>query len=207
MTDADGLDEALGVSLIRVQRQIEAIYQLEPTPDIAPFVRVGAENSREQVLVRQSFDDLELVVLLPAASVDALVADDPMPDDMDAYLGAIEGISHFIHLAERARTRLPTTLLELELQAEVDKFAILADRPALLAPRELHALHRRLYENVRYLHAGQSELGQRYRLANDLAAKLWSYLIRDGRNVSIRSVLRRFYRASQAEKIRMVRAA
>jgi hypothetical protein len=216
MTEADGLDEARAnpgtdvtcEALVRVQRQIEAIYQLEPTPDIAPFVRVGAVNSREQVLVRQSFeDDLELVVLLPAASVDALVANDPIPDDMDAYLGAIEGISHFIHLAERARTRLPTTLLELELQAEVDKFAILADRPALLAPRELHALHRRLYEDVRYLHTGQSELGQRYRLANDLAAKLWSCLIRDGQNGSIRSVLRRFYRASQAEKIRMVRAA
>jgi hypothetical protein len=68
-------------------------------------------------------------------------------------------------------------------------------------------VHRRLYEDVRYLHAGQTELGQRYRLANDLAAKLWSCLIRDGQNMSIRGVLRRFYRASQAEKIRMVRAA
>jgi hypothetical protein len=200
------IDEAIGLALVRVQRQLESIYQLEPAPAIAPFVRVGAANSREEVLVRQSPNDLELVVVLPEASLDALLKSDPMLDDMDSYLGGIEGISHFIHLAERARTDLPTTLLELELQAEVDKFAILADRPALPAP-ELEALHRRLYADVRYLHTSQSELGQRYRLANDLAARLWSYLIRAGQSDATRGLLRRFYRASQAEKIRMVRAA
>jgi len=89
----------------------------------------------------------------------------------------------------------------------VDKFAILADTPHALRVTELQSLHRRLYENVRYLHASASERGQRYRLANDLAAKLWSNLIQRGHSGSNRSILHRFYRASQAEKIRMVRAA
>jgi hypothetical protein len=194
------------IELNRMQRRLEAIYQLEPAPEIAPFVRVEANDAREQLIVRQSVDALELVVLLPGASLAALLTRDPT-GDMDAYLAAIEGISHFIHLAERARTRLPTTLLELELQAEVDKFAILADAPTALPTFQLHTLHRRLYENVRYLHASSSERGQRYRLANDLAAKLWSQLIRTGESGCSRDVLRRFYRASQAEKIRMVRAA
>jgi hypothetical protein len=44
-------------------------------------------------------------------------------------------------------------------------------------------------------------------LANDLAAKLWSSLIAQGQNDRTQLLLRRFYRASQAEKIRMVRAA
>ena len=44
-------------------------------------------------------------------------------------------------------------------------------------------------------------------LANDLAARLWSQLIRLGPAAARRSTLKRFYRASQAEKIRMVRAA
>jgi hypothetical protein len=207
MADAAGPSEVLCIELVRVQRQIEAIYQLEPTPPIAPFVQVESNDTREQLIIKQSLDDLELVVLLPGASLDALLARDPA-GDMDAYLGAIEGISHFIHLAERARTSLPTTLLELELQAEVDKFALLADAPQALHVTELHSLHRRLYEDVRYLHASATERGERYRLANDLAAKLWSQLIRQGsQSPPIRSVLRRFYRASQAEKIRMVRAA
>lgn len=196
-------DPALQRELIRTQRRIEAIYQLEPAPAIGPFVRIE-EAGREQLIVRQSVDELELVVLLPAACAQALISEEPELA-MDAYLGAIEGISHFIHLAERARTRLPTTLLELELQAEVDKFALLADAP--LPANELQDLHRRLYEDVRYLHAEETERGQRYRLANDLAARLWSQLIAQGQGEPTRSLLRRFYRASQADKIRMARAA
>jgi len=195
--------------LSRIQRRLEQIYQLEPAPCIVPFVRIEADDSREQLIVRQSTDDLELVVLLPEASVQALAAND-RHGEMDAYLGAIEGISHFIHLAERARTQLPTTLLELELQAEVDKFTILADSAeavAVLPAEELQNLHRRLYEDVRYLYAAATERGERYRLANDLAARLWSQLLAQRRGDWTLDVLRRFYRAGQAEKIRMVQAA
>jgi hypothetical protein len=206
MTAHAGLSEPLGLAFERVQRQLEGIYQLEPAPGIAPFVKVKEDTGREELLVRQTLDALEIVVLLPEVSVQALLAADPVESDIDAYLGAIEGISHFIHLAERARTCLPTTLLELELQAEVDKFAILADGTDLPLSN-LHELHRRVYQDVRYLHASHSEIGQRYRLANDLAAKLWSWLLKGGQDGAIRDVLRRFYRASQAEKIRMARAA
>ena len=196
--------EQVSGELSRIQRRLEQIYQLEPAPCIVPFVRIEADDSREQLIVRQSFDDLELVVLLPEASVQALVANDRHVE-MDAYLGAIEGISHFIHLAERARTQLPTTLLELELQAEVDKFTILAD--AGVPAEQLQGLHRRLYEDVRYLYAAATERGERYRLANDLAARLWSQLLAYGRDDWTLDVLRRFYRAGQAEKIRIVQAA
>ena len=198
------LCDRAGDELRRIQRRLEQIYQLEPTPCILPFVRVEADERREQLIVRQSVEELELLVLLPEASLQALSANDPSLA-MDAYLGAVEGISHFIHLAERARTLLPTTLLELELQAEVDKFTVLADGG--VQPADLAVLHRRLYEDVRYLHAEGTEQGERYRLANDLAAKLWSSLLAHGQSDWTQLVLRRFYRASQAEKIRMVSAA
>jgi len=201
--DAPEPGEAISLELTRTQRRLEAIYQLEPTPAIAPFVRIEA-HGREQLIVRQSIDQLELVVLLPESAVQALMANRP-EHEMDAYLNAIEGISHFIHLAERARVQLPTTLLELELQAEVDKFAILTDGP--FESGTLQHLHRRLYEDVRYVHAEATEVGRRYRLANELAAKLWSQLIPHGHTPETRSVLRRFYRAGQADKIRMACAA
>ncbi len=200
------MDESLAVELIRVQRQIEAIYQLEPAPAITPFVRIEDGDAREQLIVRQSMDALELVVLLPESSVRALLAGGA-DTDMDAYLGAIEGISHFIHLAERARTRLPTTLLELELQAEVDKFAVLLDGASDRGGAHRYGLHRRLYEDVSYLHTAASERGRRYRLANELAAKLWVQLLRLDVSDEVLGVLRRFYRAGQAEKIRIASAA
>jgi hypothetical protein len=206
MTDLAHPNESLSLELVRVQRQIEAFYELEPAPVITPFVRVDAADAREQLLVRQFGEEVDIVVLLPRASVAALLARDATLA-LDAYLGAIEGISHFIHLADRARTELPTTLLELELQAEVDKFAILAGDREDQTPLDLVSLHRRLYEDVTFVHTSASESGQRYRLANDLAARLWSQLIRKGPAAHHRGMLKRFYRASQAEKISMVRAA
>lgn len=196
----------LGAALIRLQRDLEAIYELEPAPPIAPFVRVDPDEAREQLLVRESMDGMDIVVVLPLASAEAVLSRG-VSAELDAYLGAVEGISHFIHLAERARTELPTTLLELELQAEVDKFALLAGEQAPANTVELVSLHRRLYENVRFLHASATEAGQRYRLANGLAARLWSQLIRQGPAALHRETLKRFYRASQAEKISMVAAA
>jgi hypothetical protein len=206
MTDLDHPSEPVCLELVRVQRRIEAIYELEPAPAIAPYVRVDGEDAREQLLVCQSAESVDITVLLSRASAAALVSRDATLE-LDAYLEAIEGISHFIHLADRARTELQTTLLELELQAEVDKFLILAEQRETHSTFELVSLHRRLYEDVRFLHASATERGQRYRLANDLAARLWSQLIRQGPAADHRGTLKRFYRASQAEKISMVRAA
>jgi hypothetical protein len=202
-TAPHGLAAPEGLELCRLQLQLEALYQLEPTPPIVQFVRTDASAARERVLVRQLEGALELAVELPPACLAALVH--PAPHEcMDDYLGAVEGVSHFIHLVERARTGVPTTLLELELQAEVDKFAVLSRGPDTLLPHDLRKLHRRLYEDVVYLHAPGTELGRRYRMANDLAARLWAQLIDERAVESIRSTLRRFYRASQADKIRMV---
>jgi hypothetical protein len=206
MIDGAPPSDALCLELVRVQRQLEAVYELEPTPSIGPFVRVDPADAREQLLVREQADTVDIIVLLPRASAEAFLSKDAMLE-LDAYLGAIEGISHFIHLADRARTELPTTLLELELQAEVDKFVILSGAPENQNTTDLVSLHRRLYHEVRFLHPSASEHGQRYRLANDLAARLWSQLIRKGPAAAHRDTLKRFYRASQAEKISMVRAA
>jgi hypothetical protein len=187
--------------LLRIQRELERFYGLERAPNVTRFVRDGERGSREVVLVRELGAELEIALLLPPES--HALGSGVRVDDL--WLQAVEGVSHFLYIVERARVSLPATRLELELQAEVDKFAILADGSQHAG--ELPELHRRLYENVRYLHSARSEQGERYRLANDLAAKLWSSLIAQGQNDRTQLVLRRFYRASQAEKIRMVRAA
>jgi hypothetical protein len=192
-------------ALNALQQRLESLYQLEPAPDIVPFVQVE-QSGREQVLVRSSGDSLELKVLLPAISVEMLGAQ-TRERNMDAYLGALEGVSHFTHLAERARTRLPTTLLELELQAEVDKFALLVESNADQSLHALRTLHRRLYENVQFLHEQGTELGTRYRLANDLAARLWAAWLGSAGSDAVQLELRRFYRAGQTDKIRMALAA
>jgi hypothetical protein len=166
-------------------------------------VREVDDDGRETLLVREEDDAVELALLLPRR---LLSAESPA-GDVDGLLQALEGVSHFVYLIERVRTNLPTTRLELELQAEVDKFVFLA-----LAEGELDASARdqvcaTLFEHVRYLHAVDTEEGQRYRLANELAARFTRRLDPAAGAGELRQRLRRFYRAGQAEKIHLARAA
>jgi hypothetical protein len=98
-------------------------------------------------------------------------------------------------------------VLELELQAEVDKFVFLA------FDEYTHSLHRAesichtLFRRVRYMHARGTESGDRYRLANDLAARVSRRLFGLRARAEARRWLIRFYRSGQTEKIRLARAA
>jgi hypothetical protein len=116
-------------------------------------------------------------------------------------------VSHFVYLTERVRAGLPTTLLELELQAEVDKFVLLAlEAPILDAPSRA-LLCERLFERVDYLHRAETEHGERYRFANTLAARYVRRLDPERGTTALQTKLRRFYRAGQTEKIHLAQAA
>ncbi|HEX7454326.1 MAG TPA: hypothetical protein VF294_18670, partial [Polyangiaceae bacterium] len=114
-----------------------------------------------------------------------------------------EGVSHFIYLAERARVSLPVTKLELELQAEVDKFVLSLGFSTDRAER----LVQRLFDGPRFLDAEDTEDGARYRLAHHLAARFVSRAFVANDRTRARERLRSFYRAGQAEKIHLASAA
>jgi hypothetical protein len=192
-------------TLRQTQHDIERLYELEPGPDVTEFVCFDEEQRHEAVLVRQSEPDtVELLLLLPRD----LLRDPQLQDGevTDARLQLIEGVSHFVLLTERARTELPATHLELEIQAEVDKFALLA-MAASLGAAHVRALHRWLFEGGRFLHPAETEAGQRYRHANDVAARLCARLDWTREGSTSQALLRRFYRSGQAEKLRLALAA
>jgi hypothetical protein len=189
----------------RIQRHLARAYGLEAEPHVDDFVRLHAgESAREALLVRHRGDDLDLALVLPERAARG--------EGFDGLCQVIEGVSHFVLVAERARRELPATELELELQAEVDKFVFFA---ALSMPRAAAArgprpgrgdrLRRRLYERVVFLHPPGTERGERYRLANGLAARfahrLESDFLARGRGPELTRALRRFHGAGQAEKI------
>lgn len=189
--------------LRETQRRIEVLYALEPGPDVTAFTFIDPDNGPEQVLVRQTLDTLELQLSLPSnLNVHAL----PQSDD---HVSVVEGVSHFVHLAERSRTQLSTSHLELELQAEVDKFVLLWDRVETREPPLLADLHDWLFGRVSYLDEAGTIAGDRYRFANRLAAQLCGRLLektRRGANAPL-AFLRHFYRCSLADKIRLSQAA
>lgn len=182
--------------LHRLQRRLELFYHLEETPDVRGFVRESAEvGEREALLLRESEGELEMALVVPGTAA----------NENDDWLQLAEGVSHFVYVANRARQELPATQLELELQAEVDKFVLLVLEQVPFDRVEAFEVHARLYERVRFLHDAGTELGDRYRTANDLAARFVRRLMGCGRH-STHATLRRFYRAGQAEKIRLVAA-
>lgn len=185
-------------ALRRLQRGLESYYGLERAPDVVDFVANGADQERETLFVRETDDAIELRLVLPDA--------EPRAGANDHFLQFVEGVSHFVYLVERARTGLPATQLELELQAEVDKFVVLGLRSGRRDRRSFLELHTLLYERVEFLHPEASEAGHRYRLANELAARFTSKLL-DREARSARELLQRFYRAGQSDKIRLARAA
>jgi hypothetical protein len=185
------------VALQSIQRRLEQYYGLESTPDVADFAEAAPRGEREQLLVRESAEAVELALIVPAEA--------PRAGANDTFLQLLEGVSHFVYVVERVRTGLPTTQLELELQAEVDKFVLLGLEPGG-DPESVRRLHTHLYEHAHFLDPSGTEAGERYRLANTLAARLGARLLgREARET--RALLQRFYRAGQTDKIALASAA
>ncbi|HEY6079905.1 MAG TPA: hypothetical protein VIW29_13920 [Polyangiaceae bacterium] len=160
------------------------------------FVRESVDpEGREALLLRESEGSVELALVVPSEAA----------NQNDGWLQLAEGASHFVYVTNRARQELPSTQLELELQAEVDKFVLLVLERQPYDRGDAFEVHSRLYENVRYLHAAGTELGDRYRTANDLAARFVRRLMAFGPETT-HATLRRFYRAGQTDKIRLVAA-
>ena len=186
----------------RIQSELERFYGLERAPNVTRFVRDGDQGSREVVLLRESADELEIALFLPPESKQI-----PTGGALsDVWLQVAEGVSHFLYLVERARVSLPVTKLELELQAEVDKFVLSLGFTGISA-NDARDLLDRMFDSPRFLDAEDSEEGARYRLAHQLAARFVSRVFAANDRGRARERLRAFYRAGQTEKIRIARAA
>ena len=84
----------------------------------------------------------------------------------------LEGISHFNYIAWRARKNRRVSLLELEIQGEVDKFVSTFLMALDQEDSELTVkLHGWLFDNVRFNPALSKDQHERYTTANNYAAR------------------------------------
>ena len=187
-----------------LQRRLQTLYALEAAPCVSEFVTLAAPGERETLLLRQLAEDsVELRLVLP----DCPLGDALVPSRLsDAYLQLLEGVSHFVLVAERIRAGRPTCQLELELQAEVDKLVLIEHCCQALDPGSTVVLHHKLYERVSFLHPEGTEQGDRYRLANRLAARFTKRLGQLSPRAR-RELLRRFYRVGLGDKMHLSQAA
>jgi hypothetical protein len=197
-----------------VQTALERLYQIEEAPTVEPFVTLADDGQREALFFRQSEEgDLEIAVRLPPLR-NHESSEKEGGLEIDSLCQIIEGVSHFVMIAERSRAERETTQLELEMQAEVDKYVVLATaiaRPlGTLDIARSHRLRAQLYDDVLFSHGETTEIGIRYRLANSTAARFVRRLEREyvktGRIHEMRGALRRFFSGGQEEKLRLAAA-
>lgn len=193
----------------RIQARLHRTYAIEEAPPVDAFIVEAEGHGRETVRVREGEGELEVEVALPRS---VLLSSRPTLDEL---CQVVEGVSHFLYLAERARRELPVTQLELEIQAEVDKYVVLVLGEVLSGEgggfdaSRSKAMRARLFEDVVFVHAKGTERGERYRVANDVAARvahgIERAIVRSGRGDGARDFLRRFYSAGQREKLELSR--
>ncbi|HVU52793.1 MAG TPA: hypothetical protein VHL80_19060 [Polyangia bacterium] len=197
--------------LSRLQRGLEILYRVETNLHVDAFVideeqrrRAGvARAPREQLLVREDAGELGMGLFVDRAALDNLERHDPSRGLSDAnfsdFCVALEGVSHFVYLALCAAGHRRVSALELELQAEVDKFVC-----CVLIQGGARDLRRRLYCDVLFLDDLDADERDRYRTANAEAARYAEALdrrfVREDRVTDMLGELRRFYRMGLDDK-------
>ena len=198
--------------LARLQLGLEALYRVETKLAIDAFVidddvrdRMNPSRApREQLLLREDDGELAMALFVDAAALANLERNDPAACLHDGnftdFCLAVEGVSHFIYMALRAAESRPVSQLELELQAEVDKFAC-----CVLLAGTAASLRRRLYGDVRYADDLNADEQERYRTANREAGRYAAalerrFVVRDETSALL-AELRRFYRMDLPEKL------
>ena len=215
-----GVPHAARLSVLaRLQLGLEALYRVETRLPIDAFVvdaetrdatlGAGARAPREQLVLQQSDGELAMALFVDQTALANLEQNDPATTLDDRNFGdfclAVEGVSHFIYLALCAAADRSVSQLELELQAEVDKYACCL----LLAGRN-PALRRRLYGDVRFADDLDADERDRYQAANNgadrYAAALERRYVDKERNDALFTELRRFYRLALPEKLGRIAA-
>ena len=206
------------------QRLIGGIYDLGVDYDVYDFLvtdraslppQVRARASREDLIVAQPTEpggEIALALYLDRDLLERLRCEDPMrclhAGNVADWWMALEGVSHFVYLAWNASHDRPVSLLELEMQAEVDKYVTSYWLLRRQSPEHFPAeLRRALFERTRIdprLADGREEL---YRYASRYAARFCRRLeqqlqgARAGERRGVLAELRRFYRYTNARKL------
>lgn len=182
--------------------------------DSEQFVELSGDSpsAPEVLLLQESEDNLDLTLFLDSCVMDSANEsnwqEDWSGEKFNDHCIVLEGVSHFLYLVWNAHYDRSVNVLEMEIQAEVDKFvfaALVADGTNQSVPQ----LFTRLFESVSYRSELSLELKARYQSANRLAASYCRWLYQEFEfrtsNRRLRAELARFYRMIGVAKINHIK--
>ena len=211
--------------LATLQRHLSDIYQVDggydvrdyliTDPDLAQALSQGAmlTNTDETLLVAEDEEGLSLSLFLDSEMLDRLESANPLDrleaHQLDDLWKVLEGLSHFNCVVWKALQDRPVSLLELELQGEIDKYVSTTLIAMGQADKQLaDRLHGWLFDDVSFRDDLDEAGLDRYRAANGYAARfcraLADDLAADGRRAL--DTLRHFYRLQFRDKISHIHA-
>lgn len=215
----------MGTVLRSMQALLGRLYDVDVRYDVDDFLvtdrraldgitRVNETRAlEEELLVAQTAEGAAVALYLDAALLQRLEKADPLgaltEDNIADYCTALEGVSHFVYTAWRLDGDAPVSLLELETQAEVDKYAatvfLVAHQQGGPFPARVHA---RLFDRVSFDSRLEPHQYDRYRTAHRCAAQYCRRLERrfvqrgEAHIEGLVRELRKFYRLGSAAKLR-----
>jgi hypothetical protein len=209
-----------------LQSLLARLYDVEQRYDVYDFLvtdrgamRAGEPQNDgreldEALLLAETADGVGVALYLDPKLLRRLEAANPhealTEDNLADYCTALEGVSHFVYSTWRLERDSPVSLLELETQAEVDKYAatvfLLASQTGGESyPAQVHA---RLFGRVSFDARLQPDQYERYRTAHRCAANYCRRLERRFVNRGVARIeamvreLRGFYRLGHDAKVR-----
>ena len=185
-----------------LQTWLEQLYCLPPLAPVDAFLIEGraVDGPTETLLLRESGNDLELGLYLDPQILERFAARGGLNQfprqSLEDFWTLLEGISHFVCLGWHAERDREISPLDLEIQAEIDKYVSAREFCRQSGLGDLgEQLHEILFAEWRPDDGMPDGVAQRYRLASETAGRYCRHLqSRHETSLGLRAELREFFR-------------
>jgi len=209
-------------AIAELQLSIESLHAVDSGLDVRDYlvddeVRREIAGSREglpeQLFIRESEHETDLALYIAPSIVETLETHPPEQglgsNNFEAYCIALDGVSHFVLYTFRAVQNLPLSALELELQAEVDKFVsawMLLEAQGVRRAESGPELAKQIFDSYELRAEITGDEVDRYHTASRAARGYCLQLVkkyaRDSGQARLQDDVRRFYRRGLSDKLR-----
>ena len=181
------------MKVLELQRNLEILYRLETQPSVEPFLYRLKSEDHPELLLRKEGDEYSLRVLIGERTLDAIEEQGLSNVSLQQFVNAAEEISHFTYLCWAIANEREVSLLDVELQGEIDKF-LLAQHYFSAGTDLFHHLFERCFLKPTLTRAQR----ERYTEANRLGGKFCKAWMSGEKNLED---LRKFYRLSSQGRL------
>lgn len=203
------------MTLTDLQRMLEIMHAVDIGLEVSDFVVGEAvrrqlpgaqEGLPEQLFVRDEADFVDLALFVNPQILKTVETRSPRKHldhgNFEPFCIALEGVSHFVTVAWRAQQEWPVSGLELEVQAEVDKFVaawfLLAEQGVCLR-QGASFLTRKIFGGASIRDEVPAGERSRYESANVIAGRFCRSISRLRPRTALKQT-RRFFRSGISQK-------